>query len=76
MWLKACKRADCYLLDENLAAYRKRSGSISRHGFLALIKWHYKLYKEAEGMCAVAALFNTARNLFFGVIKKIKYVKG
>ena len=76
MWLKVCKKADCYLLDENLAAYRKRSGSISRHGYLALIKWHYKLYKEAEGMCAVAALFNTARNLFFGVIKKIKYVKG
>ena len=76
MWLKVCKKADCYLLDENLASYRKRSGSISRHGYLALIKWHYKLYKEAEGMCVVAALFNTARNLFFGLVKKIKYVKG
>lgn len=76
MWLKVSRKQNCYLLDETLASYRKRSGSISRHGYVALIKWHYKLYKEAEGMCAVAALFNTARNLFFGVIKKIKYVKG
>ena len=76
MWLKVARKQTCYLLEENLASYRKRSGSISRHGYTALIKWHYKLYKEAEGMWVVPALFNTARNLFFGVIKKIKYVKG
>ncbi len=129
MWLKICRKADCYLLDENLARYRKRTGSIthsqshpgaegdrihkapelaegtkflwslglqplvihdppcgekdlpichpraggdlSRH--LSLIKWHYKLYREAEGMNPVASLFNTGRNLFFGVWKKMKY---
>ena len=32
MWLKVCRKANCYLLDENLAFYRKgRSGSISSH---------------------------------------------
>ena len=99
MWLKICRKADCYLFDENLARYRKRTGSIthschpersdakskdlpichpraggdlSRH--LSLIKWHYKLYREAEGMNPVASLFNTGRNLFFGVWKKMKYV--
>ena len=88
MWLKICRKADCYLLDENLARYRKRGGSIthachperseakskdlSRH--LSLIKWHYKLYREAEGINPVVSLFNTGRNLFFGVWKKIKYV--
>ena len=88
MWLKICRKADCFLLDENLARYRKRGGSIthschpraggdlplgqSRH--LSLIKWHYKLYREAEGMNPVVSLFNTGRNLFFGVWKKIKYV--
>ena len=99
MWLKICRKADCYLLDENLATYRKRTGSIthachperseakskdlptchpraggdlSRH--LSLIKWHYKLYREAEGMNSVVSLFNTGRNLFFGVWKKMKYV--
>ena len=106
MWLKICRKADCFLLDENLARYRKRGGSIthachperseakflwslglqplvihdppcgekdlSRH--LSLIKWHYRLYREAEGMNPVVSLFNTGRNLFFGVWKKIKYV--
>ncbi|WP_290727205.1 glycosyltransferase family 2 protein [Fibrobacter sp. UBA2449] len=100
MWLKICRKVDCYLLDENLAHYRKRGGSIThschpgaegdrihkapelaegtkskdllRH--LSLIKWHYKLYREAEGMNPVVSLFNTGRNLFFGVWKKIKYV--
>ena len=106
MWLKICRKVDCFLLDENLARYRKRTGSIthachperseakflwslglqplvihdppcgekdlSRH--LSLIKWHYKLYREAEGMNPVESLFNTGRNLFFGVWKKIMYV--
>ena len=88
MWLKIVRKADCYLLAENLASYRKRTGSIthachperseakskdlSRH--LSLIKWHYKLYREAEGMNPVESLFNTGRNLFFGVWKKIMYV--
>ena len=75
MWLKACKKADCYLLDEQLARYRKRSGSISNHGYAKLIKWHYKLYREAEKMDPVSSLINTGRNLLFGVVKKIKYVK-
>jgi glycosyltransferase involved in cell wall biosynthesis len=88
MWLKIVRKADCFLLDENLARYRKRGGSIthschperseakskdlSRH--LSLIKWHYKLYREAEGMNPVVSLFNTGRNLFFGVWKKMMYV--
>ena len=76
MWLKVCKKADCYLLDETLAKYRKRSGSISNHGYMKLIKWHYKLYREAERRNPVSSLVLTFRNLFFGVIKKVKYVKG
>ena len=74
MWLKICRKADCFLLDENLARYRKRGGSISNHSYTSLIRWHYKLYREAEGMNPVVSLFNTVRNLFFGVWKKIKYV--
>ena len=76
MWLKACKKADCYLLDESLARYRKRSGSISNHGYMKLIKWHYRLYREVEKQNVFMAAANTVRNLWFGVYKKIKYVKG
>lgn len=76
MWLKVCRKATCYLLHETLAKYRKRSGSISHHGYTKLIRWHYKLYREAEKRNPVAAAVLTVRNLFWGVWKKIRYVKG
>lgn len=76
MWLKVCEKADCYLLDEVLAKYRKRSGSISNHGYTKLIKWHYKLYREAEKKNSIVSAALTIRNLFWGVWKKVRYVKG
>lgn len=75
MWLQICHKADCYLLDEALGAYRKRSGSISRHGYMTLIQWHYKLFREAENKNPISSFVLTFRNLFFGVLKKIRYVK-
>lgn len=75
MWLKICKKANCYLLDETLASYRKRSGSISNHGYMKLLKWHYRLYREAENKSMISSFILTVRNLFFGVLKKLRYVK-
>ena len=76
MWLKVCKKADCYLLNEELALYRRgRQGSISTHSIKKLIGWHYKLHKEADGQNCLVALFNTGRNLLFGFYKKKRYVK-
>lgn len=76
MWLKVCKKADAYLLDEPLAKYRRgRTGSISTHGYTTLIKWHYKLFRESEQFGIVASAFITLVNLVCGVFKKIKYVK-
>ena len=64
MWLKVCKKANCYLLDETLARYRKRSGSISNHGYMKLIKWHYKLYQEAENKNPIK-IFPTDKKVIF-----------
>lgn len=76
MWLKVCRKADCYLLNEDLAKYRRgRSGSISTQSVKTMIGWHYKLYHEAEGQNPVAACFNTGRNLLFGMWKKVRFVK-
>lgn len=76
MWLKVCKKADAYLLDKPLAKYRRgRTGSISTHGYITLIKWHYKLFRESEQLGVVASAFITFVNLVCGVLKKIKYVK-
>ncbi len=76
MWLRVIKKADCYLLDEVLATYRRcRTGSISTSTYATLIKWHYRLYRMCDNRNPVTATFLTFRNLFFGVIKKLKYIK-
>lgn len=76
MWLKVCKKADCYLLDECLSKYRKgRIGSISNHGIKTMIGWHYKLFREVEKQSVLQSVVNTARNLIFGFYKKNIYVK-
>lgn len=76
MWLKVCHRADCYLLDECLAQYRKgRVGSVSTHSIKTMIGWHYKLFREAEKQSVVQSVVNTGRNLIFGFYKKYKYVE-
>lgn len=76
MWLKVCKKADCYLLDECLALYRKgRVGSVSTHSIKSMIGWHYKLFHEAEDQDSIVAFLNTCRNLLFGFYKKMIYVR-
>lgn len=76
MWLKVCKKAECNLLDECLALYRKgRAGSISNHSIKIMIRWHYRLFREAEKESAFVAFFHTLKNLVCGGYKKIRYVK-
>ena len=75
MWLKAIDKADCYLLNEKLAKYRIREGSISRNSKVKLIKHHYRLYRDGEQKGVITSCLLTIRNLLFGVIKKIIYFK-
>ncbi len=76
MWLKVCQKANCYLLDEVLALYRRgRIGSISTHSYKALIAWHYKLFKEVEHKSSFVAALYTVRNVVWGLYKKIIYIK-
>jgi glycosyltransferase involved in cell wall biosynthesis len=75
MWLKVCNKADCYLLDECLAKYRRgRSGSVSSHSIKTMIGWHYKLWHEAEGKSVLSSIWHTGVNLVFGLYKKLRYV--
>ncbi len=75
MWLEVCKKADCFLLGRNLSEYRRRAGSISNHSCLNLIRWHYKLWREAKHKNIPVSLMLTGLNLVFGAIKKVLYVK-
>lgn len=75
MWLRVSEKADCYLLDEILGCYRKRRGSISNHSYIELVKWHYKLFRIEEKKNPISAMVYTFRNVFYGIVKKIVYVK-
>lgn len=75
IWLKVIKKCDCYLLKENLASYRQRKGSISHDKLINLIKSHYILWRVAEEKNPIVAVYNTIQNLFFGVMKRLFYVK-
>lgn len=73
MWLKICRKAKCYLLDDTLAEYRRgRQGSISSHGYRELVKWHYRLFRYAEKENIIFSVINVGRNVFFGALKKTK----
>lgn len=73
MWLKAVEKTDCRRLGRCLSVYCKRDGSISSGSKLKLIKHHYILFRKAQGEGAVRSMAGTARNLFFGAIKKLRY---
>lgn len=76
IWLKVIQKADCYILDECLAKYRRgRKGSVSTHGYATMIRWHYKLWHEAMGVNVFRSVFWTGINLLCGVFKKLHYVK-
>ena len=75
MWLKVIRKADCYLLKENLATYRRRKGSITPPGIKDRILWHYRLFRDAEQMNPVSASFWMCMNVLGNMYKKTFYVK-
>lgn len=77
MWLQICKKSNCYLLPVTLGTYRKgRNGSISTHSYMSLLKWHFRLFRIAEKENIILASWHTCLNIFFGIWKKLLYVKG
>ena len=73
MWLQIIEKSDAYRLPECLSYYIKHENSISSGNKLKLIKWHYRLFRDAVYMNPFAASLFTINNLIHGVIKKIKY---
>lgn len=75
MWLKIIEKTACYRLNESLSFYIKHDGSISSGSKWKLIKHHYILWREAEHKSVISAIVLTLRNLFWGILKKIRYKK-
>lgn len=75
MWLKVVRKSPCYLLDENLALYRRRANSITPKPLWQRIWAHYPLFRVAERMNPVAATFWVGMNVIGNTYKKLFYVK-
>lgn len=75
MLLQLCKKADCYLLEENLASYRIRRKSISHDKLRKKLKSHFDLFYICDERSVPVALFYACRNMIFGLLKKIRYEK-
>jgi len=73
--LQLCKKADCHLLKENLAQYRIRKKSISHDKLSKKLKSHYDLFRVCDEKSPAAAFWYACWNMFYGVLKKIKYEK-
>ena len=71
--LQLCKKANCYLLKEELAKYRIRKVSISHDKLFRKLKSHYDLFRKCDEQNAFLSFVYASRNLIFGVIKKIIY---
>lgn len=75
MWLQAIRKADCYLLPESLAQYRRRTGSITPTSVWKKIGWHYILFRQGAKMHPLASAFWMGVNILGNSYKKIRYVK-
>ena len=70
-WLKILKMTDyAYGLQESLAIYRIRAGSVSRNKFRA-INFQWKIYREVEKLGIVESLYYLMNYIYYG-LKKYK----
>lgn len=75
MWLKVVEKCPCYFLDENLAVYRHRKGSITPTSTWRKIIAHYPLFRRGASMSPLAAGIMVVVNIFGNAYKKMMFVK-
>ena len=75
LWLKIIKKTNLNLLNENLAVYRRRRGSVSGQNISVLLKYHYLMYRLCDDRNVLLSLSLTLLNIVGGIYKKIRYVK-
>ena len=75
LWLNVSEKADCYLLDENLATMRTKWGRLGRILLTNDFKWRYDAYRIDEDLNPITSFFYTIRNGWYGIVKWRKYVR-
>ena len=75
LWLIVSEEAECYLLKENLAKLRTKWSIFGKVLLTKGIKWRYEVYRIEYRMNPVVSCLCTIRNMYFGIVKWVKYVK-
>lgn len=75
MWLKAIMKSNCHFMNESLALYRRRKGSITPISIKSRIMWHYRLFRDAENMSVPESFLWMCINIIGNSYKKLFYVK-
>lgn len=75
IWLKVVNKCPCYFLDEILAVYRDRKGSITPNSVWKKIIAHYPLFRKGTSMSPLAAGIMVVMNIFGNAYKKLRFVK-
>ncbi|MBR0324475.1 MAG: glycosyltransferase family 2 protein [Bacteroidales bacterium] len=73
LWIKIAEKLNCYLLDENLAKYRRHNNSLTSQSYFKLIKWHYLMFRKSENRNVISSFILTLVNIIFGTYKKVFY---
>lgn len=72
LWLHAIEKAPCHRLPQCLSFYIKHDGSLTTGiSKWKLMQWHYILFRKGLGMNPVASAFLGARNIFYGIRKRL-----
>ena len=75
LWLMACEEAVCHLLKENLAKLRTKWSIFGKVLLTKGVKWRYEVYRIEYRMNPVVSCLYTIRNMWYGVVKWMKYVE-
>lgn len=75
LWLQACYKTDCYLLDECLSKHRTNKWFYNPFPIGKNIKWRYEVYRKIEDLGPFVSAMYTIRNIWYGMWKKIKYIE-
>lgn len=75
LWLKVIRFSQCYLLNVHLAKYRRREVSLTPNSLWKRVWAHYPLFRIAEEMNPMKAIFWTFMNVAGNGIKKVFYVR-
>lgn len=73
LWLKLSTKADCYLLPDVLAHYRRRNNSISSGKKSKLLKYHAEMFRKVMHYNKVHSWYRAFINVIFYYRKKRIY---